>query len=782
MLVEYPDEYLFNMNIAKLTKWSSMYGVDDNKCFLVEKRFSEKLEDSAAIKLAYLENTQVIYSGIKKLVLDYRINEAHLTDKEKVVHFVNDVLEREKDLIHHHLNGMSLYKSYLEFENYPDIMNDREKKETMSFRIARMMMLFDKLCMLESETTSIQDPYDYVHLCNYIRDITGYWQCKIISYREHNVSVVTSSDIHKSYFMNDIKADEIDIILTKFCTNIENEPLLNNIVQKLRIDKRSGSGAPVELMVVSLLASQTDTETNHLPRYYMVLYKEKLADVDLIPDNIHSEDLCKQDLQNLRNILFLRDRLEYVLSRDISELYGMITSYDYVKPLVDSRQPVILHISDLHISANKNNGSYFIIPESIKKIIKTEGKTLRPDLLLITGDVVNGNYSAAGLQNAYENALTVIKYIARVLWRDQDRRYVRSDWNKRILISTGNHDYASMNELEEKNRKRSTTSGKPGALGDVMIKHSYFINFLHRLLGSDIDDIIKYDLNQLVNYKKLGISVININTNSDVNPYRTNKVKINTKAIERMVSKVSLQKKIVYIMHHTPIYHLDYIDDVYYLSLEPKQEEELSKAVRKAFSGWGVPYPKRSLNAIWIDLIRSMAYNFSKDTDTYDLGSERMVTLMKLFIDALQSNKIDADDFSYLISCENRKCDDRCISIMFELQALDFATQRDTEEYVKFAQKHFGKLKETANDSLYIILGGHTHKAAYYRESIPGCMSNCIGIFEAGKCFTENKDAIETSYNVITLNDPVENEWKGTMAPINKAHSPGMLEMIMKDE
>ena len=481
--------------------------------------------------------------------------------------------------------------------------------------------------------------------------------------------------------------------------------------------------------------------------------------------------------QDSKDIIF--DRLEFVLSRDVSELYGMISSYDYVKPLVDNRKPVILHMSDLHIRANKDKDSYYIIPDSVKSIIKSEGKNLKPDLLLITGDVVNGNYSAAGLQNAYENALTVIKFIARILWRDDDRKYVRSDWNKRILISTGNHDYASMNELEAKSKKRSTTSGKPGALGDVMIKHSYFINFLHRLLGNDIDNIIKYDLNQVVNYNRLGISVININTNSDVNPYRTNKVKINTKAIDRMLSNVSLNNKIVYMMHHSPIYHLDYIDDVYYFSLDPKTEKELDAAVKKAFSNWGISYPPKTLNEIWISLIRAMADNFSKKV--FELNTKQEIALMKVFTEKLGNSHSGADGFSYVLSCENRECDDRCINIVFELKALDYATEKDTKEYVNFAKTHFDEMKKKSHNSLFIILGGHTHKAAYYLDNMPGCMSNCLGIFETGICFTEKDGTIETSYNVITMDDPVQYKHKGTMTPINKRNSLGMLKMIISE-
>ena len=775
-LVEYPDESLFNLNIAKLTKWSSMYGVDDNKCFWVEKLFSEKLGSSDAIKLAYLENTQVIYSGVKKLVLDYKMTWDNLDDKDSVTHFVSSILAKEKELICSNLNGMSLYKSFLDFENYPIIMNDREKTEKFSKRLVGMMIMFDTLCKLESEITSIQDPYDYVHLCNNIRDITGYWQCKIISYREHSVSVITSSDIHKSYFMNDLKEKEMDFILSRFCSRILGDYQLSSVAQKFIVGKKAEGEDNFELMIVPLLTQQIKIDTQYLPKYYMILYKEKVSDSAIDDGTILNPELTKQDLQNLRNVLFLRDRLEFVLSRDISELYGMITSYDYVKPLVKDRKPVILHISDLHIRATISRMSSFHIPDSIVKIIKNEAKKLKPDLLLITGDVVNGNYSAAGLQNAYDNAIIVIKYIARVLWRDKNRKYVRSDWNKRILISTGNHDYASMNELEAKNKKRSTTSGKPGALGDVMIKHSYFINFIHRLLGSDIDDIIEYDLNQTINYQKLGISVVNINTNSDVNPYRTNKVKINADVIRRMVSNVSLQNRIVYMMHHTLIYYLDYIDDIYYLKLNSKELIELEKTITKAFSDWGIPYPKRNINGIWIDLIRSLGSNFSKPL--YNLDKDQQIVLMHRFIDTDCMEKTDLDDFSYFLSCDNPECDDRCISIMFELKGLDYATQKDTEKYVKFLKEHFGKLKESAEDSLYIILGGHTHKAEYCLDSIPGDMSNCLGIFEAGQCFAERSEKIEWSYNIITVNDPVGYECKGSLSPIKRTSSYGMLEKI----
>ena len=203
---------------------------------------------------------------------------------------------------------------------------------------------------------------------------------------------------------------------------------------------------------------------------------------------------------------------------------------------------------------------------------------------MITGDVAQGSYSAMSFLENYRNASKVIKALAKKLWGYSVvdsrgiRSFIRNDWKKRILISTGNHDYASMNDLIAENKKRKTLSGKPvSEPSDTLIRHSYFIIFLHDLLGMDIDEMVENDINELINYDMLNISVFNINSNSRVNPYRTNKVRINTGVVDRLFKSIKEENFLLCMMHHTPMYNINYINDVYYLKSNIESEEVKNK-------------------------------------------------------------------------------------------------------------------------------------------------------------------------------------------------------------
>ena len=755
-LVDFPDQSLFNLNIAKLTKWSSTYGVDDSKCFIVEKLIGNKLNGMLsgaepdeygmvnALKIAFMENTQVIYTGIKKLLMNCFVAK---DKKDSVTKYIKQEIDREVEYQNKGGNEMSTHRPYFRFTHFQDIMRDYEKKDRFCEQTARMLMLFSLLCSLETASETVDNPYDFVHICNYIRDITGYEQCKIFSYREQIVSQIISSDIAEKYFFNDIEEDTIRNILSKFCENINDDYDFNKVAQKYLI------GGKTEVMIVSLLNPAFGNDTVHIPKYYLVLYKNEFDH-----DSVESDELTFEDLKKLRSVLFLRDRLEIVLQKNIAELIGMINSYDYIKPLVKNRVPVILHISDLHIKAKDKNKT---IPDyaALKDAINADPfSKIEPDLLLITGDVIWGNYSAAGLQDTYENALMVIKEIAVVLWSD-DYGNIRSDWNKRIQISVGNHDYASMNELEATSKKRITTSGKPGELGDVMIKHSYFVHFLHRLLENDIDTITKYDMNHVINYNKLGISVININSNSNVNPLRTNKVRIDKTAVDKSVANTSLSDTIVYMMHHTPIYRIDYVDDVYYLSYGESTINQITATIKKAYTDRGLAVPKNNTNEIWIALLKSFE-NYLSDK-VFDLpadGQKQLVKDIIEIINQLYPSKNGDDkykDFSYFIDCEDPKNDDRCRRLVFELSELENASKGDQKEYVEFAKDHFGWIMDLPSPKQYIILGGHTHQLAKYTSSMSVPLSGCKGVYEAGKFYEIGKSGLKLSYFVFSVGSSI---------------------------
>lgn len=433
----------------------------------------------------------------------------------------------------------------------------------------------------------------------------------------------------------------------------------------------------------------------HIPLYkavengvYIILYKKYEKDRNMEDESeIRECPLTYRDLWDIRNVLFLRDKLEAVLRRDITALKNMIHKYDYVEKIGDETVK-FLHISDLHVAKKRQ--------ETLEDILRAGSLPKQVDLLLITGDIVQGAYTATGLTENYAAAVSVIKELAIRLWGTERgaKKYVRSDWNKRIIISTGNHDYASMNELEALNEHRATLSGSAsGELGNTMVKHSYFINFLHNLLGKDIDDVVQYDLNEMINFEKLDVTVININSNSGVNPYRTNKVKIDADAVDRMYRAEFRLSKVIYMMHHTPMYQIDYLEDIYYLKdkMIPNLKEEIMK--------FGEYKNKRRINVgkIWINLIKGIICNDAKSLEKICCGESESEGLLRRLlakiytIDKAWFKELCLFDFEYYldISKKERKTDDRCRQLTSKLREYMGASRADQCAYINFAKKTF---------------------------------------------------------------------------------------------
>lgn len=771
-LVSFPSVYNLNYNVSRLIKWSSMNGMDESKCYFIEKTLTQKLkaydkilnnkdknkedeffETIDAKQIAFLENTQVIYHGIKKLILHYN---GKFNDYEQVFNYVNCIVNDENN----RTIEMSPFKSLLDFINIPFKYVDWEKK-SMCRRITNMLMLFVKLCELETSETRITSPYDYVNVCNYIRDIMNYNKCEIVSVKEHKITVIASSDIFSDYLLErDLDYEIVDDAISYFNAKAKNN-LLNQVAQKFLVGKTT------ELLIVPLLSIDSVDNDDFVPEFYMVLCRNAI--VRGCPEPTH---LTHDDLWNLRNVLFLRDRLEIDLKEDIAYLCDMVSSYGYIKPLVPNRKPIILHISDIHVHTNADEVTY--LKEKTKNAIKNEENftKYKPDLLLITGDVITGDYTASGIKRSYKKAENVIKHLVKAIWGKQigDSCYVESDWKKRVLISVGNHDYASMNELEAHNSRRATTSGTPGVLGDNMVKHSYFLNFIHNLLGNEIDELVRYDINRIVNYRKLGISVVNLNTNSNVNPLRTNKVRVDGEEVAKMFSHNNVEKTLVYMMHHTPMYDIDYIDDIYYLT--SRMVDSISKKII-SFGIDGFECNYNNINRLWIQLIKSLVHNFEQNV--YNKTKEEQKKLMNEIIQVLKKNHYKEyddkglEEFEYFIACENTEMDDKCRHIKSNLEEQLMATEKDTKEFADFIVTHFNDVMyKEGEDTVhaFYILGGHTHVAARSSVEMKGVMSKCLGIFEAGKFLKISEDKVDLSYNLISVNTDTDTASSNNSNPL----------------
>lgn len=741
--IKFMSRRAFCFNVAKLAKWSAMADYDDSKCFTLEQQIieqymeSEEKAEKDIENLAYLENTQVIFSGIRRLTEYYLNKDADIKDIGKNINDLHSSIIQSNGTY----SIMSTHSLFFQFMNLFSQNNRNVKSVTDIY--TKMCLYFYTLKNICERNTSLDSPYVYEELCNYIRDIVRYDECVVICDDNNQRIPIASSSLDLRYYEFELKKKIIDKLIDKFNVNAtKNKSIINSITQKFKItfedNDKSISKLNESEFIQSLLINIPITE-NDKPKLniYFIFYSYspefwENCSTYFNPNKSFTDQISKvkiemNDLWNVRNVLFLRDRLSFAFGRDIIFLENLTKSRKHVKPLNGSLSKV-MHISDLHVSSSNCEAI-------IKSIEKTDFK-FTPDLLLITGDVAQGSYSAMSFLDNYRKASLVIRTLAKKLWgytvTDSRgfRSFIRNDWKKRIVISTGNHDYASMNDLIAENKKRKTLSGKPvSEPSNTLIRHSYFIIFLHDLLGMDIDEIVESDINELINYDMLNITVFNINSNSRVNPYRTNKVRINADAVEKIFKSTKEENFLLCMMHHTPMYNINYINDVFYLKDNIESEE-----VKNKFVKFGLDY--NDMQNIWLELINSVQNEL--EIPIYGLlknEQESLLESMLIWLDANKNkffNENGLDDFLYYVKTEqkDRKSDDRCNHLVSTLKEQRCSSESDMNTYIRFAKVFFESIKQQ-----YYILGGHNHRPIKYADALDGPFRNCLGIYEASKFY-----------------------------------------------
>ena len=734
--ISMPSREKFSFDIAKLIKWSAMSAFDESKCFAIEK-FNIKDQDPEKIDETFteceknilmttlLENTYVIYSGIKSLYVQFRQD---ICDQEKLTEDIANVYDRirETDGSDENKSGNSRINNYLDvntiFMRFMDLRNWYEEyaDKIIIDLYVNMCMYFAALESLVNAEGPVEEPYIYTDICNYMRDIAQYDQCKVVSsLGENDLTTLVTSNIKKEFFAADLSDECVKNVIYKF--NEKSSDMLEGTLQKFKInyDRRV-----FEMLVISIPIHSTDK-----PGVFILLYKtidDKKANLSQAVVRL---PLKRLDIWYARNILFLRDNLGIAFSRDIVALTKMVYNFKYIKPLNNDKRKV-MHISDLHVTREKLSEYKTILNNNRDAL-----NGIKPDLLLITGDVITGGYDAVSINQNYDAAREFINELAFILWGDAKGKTIRSDWNKRIQITTGNHDYASMNELQARNKRRATISGEPiTTIGTTMVKYSYFMNFMHTLLGSDVDNMVHDDLNGFTHFRRLGISVMNINTNSGVNPFRTNKVRINESAAFRLAeNNKNVADRMIYIMHHTPIYEIDYVNDVYYLK-NPDTYKEVRELLNNSY-----PTVRCDENKIWIDLIKSLASNFSNEVNGLDQSKQE--ELLRDILKKINTTEVKAyvennlSDFDYFltINSNERRFDDRCLHIQAMINELIYAGQNDMEKYSKFMLEFFKDEQQP-----FYMLGGHTHSERQYDDDKIGVLEKCSGIFEENKFVNNN--------------------------------------------
>lgn len=434
------------------------------------------------VEIFELENTSIIYDGIKRLWEQLLLGKNR--NREEIAIQISQIYEEcckgRKFL------AQNLMSEFFRFLDYSPQHRLREKEAEA---LGGMVLLYDKVMEMEQnhDQMGIQKTYseDYSEICDYLSMIAMKMDSYLVYVRDSGNIILASST--KEY---DETTEEFIYTLEK--GNQDRMVPYGDTVTFLPAEKDEKT----KILIKLLLSRRKDVE-----------YKQTVYIVFAGNKEISREQCMKSS----RNVLFLRQQLQILLERDLYALRHFKISYEDVKPIQDNGQYNILHVSDLHVDA--------VNCEDIKQLISqtefgvqdvTKDETPKIDLIVITGDVAQGKATAMDMEVNYKKAEEVIRCLAQKIWSDpKNPKSLRYDWKKRVIIILGNHDYASMNELLVVHKDRATFNGEPAREeGSPMIKYTYYIDFLRRLLDLDISDIVNQNLNDYRVYPNYELELV----------------------------------------------------------------------------------------------------------------------------------------------------------------------------------------------------------------------------------------------------------------------------------
>lgn len=443
----------------------------------------------------------------------------------------------------------------------------------------------------------------------------------------------------------------------------------------------------------------------------------KVSELDSIIKCYGSDPLSEENAKaSALKILFLRKRLWDALRQDYAELIDYRFDCSYIKSVHEGGGPVIMHISDSHLIDDE---SWAPDGDRCKNFCRHlfEEHRGKIDLLAVTGDIVLASRHASDAQAKYHRIGQLLREIAVNLWahKSDQTLILPHDWKRRIK-----------------------TAGPAGHSGGTMSKFTYYIEFLINFLDAPIDELLENDLNEVRDYKYLGLTTAMINTSSKANSLQNNKVAINTEKVHRLIQQTpwnewDRSRCYIALMHHTPNYKIDYLADKYeiqkfykssggglneniysnYIKLLKETAEEWPELPELTPKEWGIVSQIRTI-------LRSR-------NDKQFMGSE-LKRDMSMLVSIFDSGGADVEDeFHYEFISKTRN--------LLEIQ------RHDQEHFDKACDILFGEKKT-------IILGGHEHRNLYreYKSNPTFIIGKMYGA--AGKAGSKEPESI--SYLTVT--------------------------------
>lgn len=750
---------------------------------------------------SYLENIRMLFGYMEELNYRYRPEKQRysgysgaggLQNRAKILERLAGHIEcvtqecldltsgEEPKLLYQH--PLSSYLSfYLKLLSHQEINSDLPSK--LGQELAPMLNYFNILQYLTDEEFAPDRekpdhhralPYFYEDLCLSIREMTGCHACFLLYFEKGEITEL----IARSGYVVDPDTDAEK-------TEGDDPPVLEDVLSNFNIKvseldtiiKCCGSSKDIQYSVsrqgvspseltfsngfqlvdgIKLIQGKIGTQLLHNYLVFEFPYsreghqKENDRSFYLLLDyqaKGGANQLSKEEAKaSALKILFLRKRLWDALRQDYAELIDYRFDCSYIKSVHEGDSPVIMHISDAHLV---DDASWTPNNDRCKKLCAhlSEAQKGKVDLLAVTGDIVLASRHASDAQAKYHRIGQLLREIAIHLWahKSGETLILPHDWKRRIMIITGNHDYAAMNDVTvETGGRRIKTAGPAGHSGGTMSKFTYYIEFLINFLDAPVDELLENDLNEVRDYKYLKLTAAMINTSSKANSLQNNKVAINTEKVRRLIQQTSWYEEgpnwhYVALMHHAPNYEIDYLADKYeikkfYHSTNGELDETLYLNYIALLSKTIESWPERlSLDTAERDLITRIRTLLGARNDKEFMRSE-LKSDMSMLLSIYSSKDVDVrDEFHYEFISKLKN--------LFEIQ------RHDRDQFTEACKTLFGKKKT-------IILGGHEHRNLYreYNSSPIFIIGKMLDT--AGKTGAEKSDII--SYLTVALGDSPE--------------------------
>ncbi len=527
----------------------------------MNNQFIDNVKDALKI-----ENTRLLFDFFAEF--DKSISMPHIDDgklftdsdslgkafsetKESLLKIVQNASSSDKLL---YQNYMSKYIKFL-----VDLIGEALSDDILN-KIVYLYMYFYILRYLESKRENYLSneldrrlPYIYETLCDIICEFTKCDMCYMVYKNGNNLPQLFAQSGEAQDIYNTDKFDEL---------------LRGDKVKKDIKNSWGGYAISDKYCVIELRPNEIGSKE----RFYIIL------------NNMDDSHVKVNTPLSIVFILTMRRSLTEALSLDYAKLLNYKNDYSYVVKYSDSQNSGarLLHISDLHVGGrdddgkvlnwqdtnkSSNNSNNYALANLLEEIDKTK---TRYDLLVVTGDIVQGNGDAVEIRENYEQAGKALKEIAQRLWgykySNNSASRLPHDWKKRIIITTGNHDYAMMNDLKSVRDGRQTIVATPTKrVSGAIIKQTYFIEFILKFFDCPVEQYIQDELNEIRDYKELDLSLFVINSSSRTNVSQNNAVGISDKILKKLIDRFAdlKNKYSVCLLHHTPKYveELDYYDD-----------------------------------------------------------------------------------------------------------------------------------------------------------------------------------------------------------------------------